>query len=88
MGWGSSRRRGGVHKVRALLRKLVFLEPLREGSWDVREICCDLPDPCQGRKQPININNFTGLSRKWVGVKVFMCFPFSWGKRETHKQTS
>ena len=36
----------------------------------------------------ININNFAGLSRKWVGVKLFMCFPFSWGKRETHKQNS
>ena len=31
---------------------------------------------------------FAGLSRKWVGVKLFMCFPFSWGKRETHKQNS
>ena len=41
-----------------------------------------------GRKKPININNFAGLSRKWVGVKLFMCFPFSWGKRETHKQNS
>ena len=39
-------------------------------------------------KKPININNFAGLSRKWVGVKLFMCFPFSWGKRETHKQNS
>ena len=42
----------------------------------------------RGRKKPININNFAGLSRKWVGVKLFMCFPFSWGKRETHKQNS
>ena len=40
-----------------------------------------------GRKTPININNFAGLSRKWVGVKLFMCFPFFWGERETHKQT-
>ena len=39
----------------------------------------------RGREKPININNFAGLSRKWVGVKLFMCFPFSWGKRETHK---
>ena len=23
-----------------------------------------------------------------MGVKLFMCFPFSWGKRETHKQNS
>ena len=29
-----------------------------------------------GGKKPININNFAGLSRKWVGVKLFMCFPF------------
>ena len=42
-------------------------------------------DNFKGEK-PININNFAGLSRKWVGVKLFMCFPFSWGKRETHKQ--
>ena len=40
------------------------------------------------KKTIININNFAGLSRKWVGVKSFMCFPLSWGKRETHKQNS
>ena len=27
-----------------------------------------------GEKKPININNFAGLSRKWVGVKLFMYF--------------
>ena len=44
----------------------------------------------QGRKNgPLGpVNNFAGLSRKWVGVKLFMCFHFSWGKRETHKQNS
>ena len=42
----------------------------------------------RGAKKPININNFAGLSRKWVGVKLFMCFPLSRGKRETHKQNS
>ena len=46
------------------------------------------PASVQGRKKPININNLAGLSRKWVGVKLFMCFPFSLGKRETHKQNS
>ena len=46
------------------------------------------PMKIRGRKKPININNFAGLSRKWVGVKLFMCFPVSWGKRETHKQNS
>ena len=35
----------------------------------------------RGRKKPININNFAGLSRKWVGVKLFMCFPFFLGKK-------
>ena len=38
---------------------------------------------CRGRKKPININNFTGLSRKWVGVKLFICvspFPGEKGK--------
>ena len=29
-----------------------------------------------GDKKTINMNNFAGLSRKWVGVKLFMCFPF------------
>ena len=38
----------------------------------------------RGRKKPININNFAGLSRKWVGVKLFMCFPFSLGKKGKH----
>ena len=33
----------------------------------------------RGPKKPININNFAGLSRKWVGVKLFMCFPKSPG---------
>ena len=37
----------------------------------------------RGAKKPININNFAGLSRKWVGVKLFMCFPFL---REKAKQ--
>ena len=41
-----------------------------------------------GEKKPININNFAGLSRKWVGVKLFMCLPFSWEKTKTHKQNS
>ena len=51
----------------------------------------EYPGSCtfsQEPKKPININNFAGLSRNWVGVKLFMCFPFSWGKRETHTQTS
>ena len=35
------------------------------------------------RKKPININNnFAGLFRKWVGVKLLMCFPFCWGKNK------
>ena len=36
----------------------------------------------RGQQKPININDFGGLSQKWVGVKLFMCFPFSWEKRE------
>ena len=32
-----------------------------------------------GQTKTININNFAGLSWKWVGVKLLMCFPFSWG---------
>ena len=41
-----------------------------------------------GEKKPININNFAGLSRKWVGVKLLCVSPFPEGKRETHKQNS
>ena len=37
-------------------------------------------------EKPININNFSGLSRVWVGVKFVSVLPFSWAKRETHKQ--
>ena len=37
-----------------------------------------------GKKKPININNFAGLSRKWVGVKLFMCFPFFPGEKGKH----
>ena len=38
-----------------------------------------------GEKKPININNIAGLSRKWVGVKLFMCFPvFFEGKKGKH----
>ena len=37
--------------------------------------------PFRGVKKKININNFAGLSRKWVGVKLFMCFPFFLGKK-------
>ena len=36
----------------------------------------------RGAKKPININNFAGLSRKWVGVKLFMRFPFPGEKRK------
>ena len=54
------------------------LNPPFPSSWLSRE-----------KKKPININNFAGLSRKWVGVKLFMCFPFSWGKKgKHHKQNS
>ena len=29
-----------------------------------------------------------GIVPEWVGVTLFMCFFFSWGKRETHEQNS
>ena len=40
----------------------------------------------QGRKKPININNFVGLSRKWVGVtfEIVYVFPFFLGKKVKH----
>ena len=34
------------------------------------------------------MNNFSGLSRKWVGVKFVHVLHFSWGRRDTHKQNS
>ena len=46
----------------------------------------------QGKKKHININNFAGLSRDWVGAKnLFMCFFFRaipYGGEKTHKQNS
>ena len=45
MGWGSSTRRGGGRKVRALPRKFVFLGFRREESGMSREFCRDVPDP-------------------------------------------
>ena len=57
--------------------KIVFFGPLRT-----------IFGHFSGENKPININKFTGLFRKWVGVRLFMCFPFSPGKRETHKQNS
>ena len=34
------------------------------------------------------VNNFSGLSRDWVGLKFVYVLPFSWGKRETQKHNS
>ena len=45
MGWGSSTRRGGGRKLRALPRKFVFLGFRREESGMSREFCWDVPDP-------------------------------------------
>ena len=45
MGWGSSTRRGGDRKVRALPRKFVFLGFGREESGMSREFCRSVPDP-------------------------------------------
>ena len=42
MGWGSSTRRGGGHKVRALPRKFVFLGLRREESGMSQESCGDV----------------------------------------------
>ena len=44
MGWGSSARRGGGRKVRALLRKVCFGFRGREPGMS-RDICRDVPDP-------------------------------------------
>ena len=45
VGWGSSTRRDGGRKVRALPRKFVFLGFRREESGTSREFCRDVPDP-------------------------------------------
>ena len=45
MGWGSSTRRGGGRKLRALPRKFVFLGFRREESGTSREFCWDVPEP-------------------------------------------
>ena len=45
MGWGSSARRGGGRKVRALPRKFVFFGFRRDESGMSKEICRDVPDP-------------------------------------------
>ena len=45
MGCGSSTRRGGGRKVRALPRKFVFLGFRREESGTSREFCRDVPEP-------------------------------------------
>ena len=51
----------------------------------------DSQRPCpsfpQGKKKHININKFAGLSRDWVGAKIyFMCFISGhslWGRKNT-----
>ena len=45
MGWGSSTRRGGGRKVRALPRKFVLLGFRREESGMSQEFCQGVPDP-------------------------------------------
>ena len=46
MGWGSSTRRGGGRKVRAVPRKFVFLGFGREVQPGMsREFCRDVPEP-------------------------------------------
>ena len=50
MGWGSSTRRGGGRKVRALPRKFVFLGFGREEPGMSRESCRDVPDSWGVRK--------------------------------------
>ena len=50
VGWGSSTRRGGGRKVRALPREFVFLGFRREESGISREFGRDVPDPCRCSK--------------------------------------
>ena len=53
MGWGSSTRRGGGQKVRALPRKFVFLGFRRQESGMSQEFCRDVPDPRPGGVQKV-----------------------------------
>ena len=73
---------GSFQFIRKFLLPVSCLKTHEQRHFDANK------EKVRGRKKPININNFAGLSRRWVGVKLFMCFPFSWGKRETHKQNS
>ena len=68
MGWGSSTRRGGGRKVRALPRKLVFLGFRREESGMSLEFCQDVQDPCGCSK---------GLCKK---VRAHLSFPIGCAK--------
>ena len=40
-----------------------------------------------GDKKPINTNNFSGLSREWVGVKFCLCVAFFLGEKGKHIKT-
>ena len=44
------------------------------------------PQKFRGQKTPININNFSGFSQEWVGVKIVVCCPFLSAKKG-HTQT-
>ena len=52
---------------------------LRRGRGRARALCRHLDS---GENKPIHINNFSGLSREWVGVKFVYVLPFSWGRRK------
>ena len=83
MGWGSSTRRGGGRKVRALPRKFVFLGFRREESGMSREFCRDVQDPwgcskslCKKRfvrifrslRRGVENRNFPKVRQKLKGV--------------------
>ena len=50
MGWGSSMRKGGGRRVRALPRKFVFLGFGRGEPGISQKFCRDVPDPCRCSK--------------------------------------
>ena len=67
--------------IKKMTLKMAMLPLFSRGMFAVIQITRKIKITFQGREKPININNFAGLSRKWVGVKLFMCFPFSFVKK-------
>ena len=78
MGWGSSTRRGGGQKVRALPRKFVFLGFRREESWDVPGILPGCPGPLGVFKKFVQ-KKFVRIFRSLVRIIYKHSVLTNWG---------